>query len=113
MLSTFEQNDLVQSTTSTTYDARTRFFCLHLFYVWEKFAVTLPSYDGTTMDEFWCAPIDLVTLVLILLGGIELGMLGIANVSLVGWAFGSWKSTVYIAIGIATVWQILRQRLTD
>jgi len=64
------------------------------------------------MCSFWIAPIDLLTLVLILIAGIELGLIGFFGFSLFGWLFGSWKPIAYDAAGIAALWQLFRQRLT-
>jgi uncharacterized protein len=64
------------------------------------------------MGNFWFTPIDFFTIVLILIAGIELGLIGFFGFSLVGWLFGSWKSIAYDAVGIAALWQLSRQRLS-
>jgi uncharacterized membrane protein YuzA (DUF378 family) len=62
-------------------------------------------------DGFWKAPIDFLSLVLILVAGIELGLIGLFGFSVLAWLFGSWRPFVYDVIGVSTVWQIFRQRL--
>jgi hypothetical protein len=62
-------------------------------------------------DGFWKAPIDFLSLVLILVAGIELGLIGLFGFSVLAWLFGSWRPFVYDAVGVSAVWQILRQRL--
>jgi len=59
----------------------------------------------------WRAPTDFFTLFLILVAGIELGLIGLFSFSPVAWLFGSWKMAVYDAIGIAAIWQLSRQPL--
>jgi uncharacterized membrane protein YuzA (DUF378 family) len=61
-------------------------------------------------DGFWYAPADFFSLVLIVVAGIELGLIGFFGFSVVTWLFGSWRPLVYDAVGVSTVWQILRQR---
>jgi uncharacterized membrane protein YuzA (DUF378 family) len=61
-------------------------------------------------DEFWQTPADFLSLVMILLAGIELGLLGAFGFSLLGWLFGSWRSFAYDAVGVSAVWQFFRQR---
>jgi uncharacterized membrane protein YuzA (DUF378 family) len=62
-------------------------------------------------DGFWKAPIDFLSLGLILVAGIELGLIGLFGFSVLAWLFGSWRPFVYDVIGVSTVWQIFRQRL--
>jgi uncharacterized protein len=62
-------------------------------------------------DGFWHTPADFLSLVLIIVAGIELGLIGLFGFSLVAWLFGSWRPFVYDAIGVSAVWQILRQRV--
>jgi uncharacterized membrane protein YuzA (DUF378 family) len=62
-------------------------------------------------DGFWHAPIDFLTLILILTAGIELGLLGFFDFSLVTWLFGSWHRYAYDIIGVSAIWQLSRQRL--
>jgi uncharacterized membrane protein YuzA (DUF378 family) len=59
----------------------------------------------------WRAPIDLLTLILILLAGVELGLIGFFGFSLLTWIFGDWHRFAYDAIGLAAVWQLTRQRI--
>jgi uncharacterized membrane protein YuzA (DUF378 family) len=65
---------------------------------------------GTMSDGFWKTPIDFLSLVLILVAGIELGLIGLFGFSVLTWLFGSWRPFVYDAVGVSAVWQILRQR---
>jgi uncharacterized membrane protein YuzA (DUF378 family) len=62
-------------------------------------------------DGFWYAPVDFLTLILILLAGIELGLIGLFGFSFLTWFFGSWHFVAYDVIGVSAVWQITRQRL--
>jgi uncharacterized membrane protein YuzA (DUF378 family) len=62
-------------------------------------------------DGFWQAPIDFVSLILVLLAGIELGLIGLFGFSVLIWLFGSWHFVAYDIIGVSAVWQITRQRL--
>jgi uncharacterized membrane protein YuzA (DUF378 family) len=62
-------------------------------------------------DGFWQAPIDFVSLILVLLAGIELGLIGLFGFSVLTWLFGSWHFVAYDIIGVSAVWQITRQRL--
>ena len=62
-------------------------------------------------DGSWKAPIDFLSLVLILVAGIELGLIGLFGFSVLAWLFGSWRPFVYDAVGVSAVWQIMRQRL--
>jgi hypothetical protein len=61
-------------------------------------------------DGFWQAPVDFLSLVLILVAGIELGLIGLFGFSVLAWLFGSWRPFVYDAVGVSAIWQILRQR---
>ena len=62
-------------------------------------------------DGFWQAPFDFFSLVLILVAGIELGLIGLFGFSFLTWLFGSWRIFAYDVIGVSAVWQIARQRL--
>lgn len=62
-------------------------------------------------DGSWRAPIDFLTLILILVAGIELGLIGFFGFSFLAWLFGSWRPAAYDIIGVSAVWQISRQRL--
>jgi uncharacterized membrane protein YuzA (DUF378 family) len=46
---------------------------------------------------------------MILLAGIELGLLGAFGFSLFGWLLGSWRPYAYDLAGISAVWQFFRQ----
>ena len=61
-------------------------------------------------DGFWQAPVDFLSLFLILVAGIELGLIGLFGFSVLAWLFGSWRPFVYDAVGVSAIWQILRQR---
>jgi uncharacterized membrane protein YuzA (DUF378 family) len=61
-------------------------------------------------DGFWQAPVDFFSLVLILVAGIELGLIGFLGFSVLTWLFGSWHFIAYDVVGVSAVWQILRQR---
>jgi uncharacterized membrane protein YuzA (DUF378 family) len=56
----------------------------------------------------WKAPIDFITLVLIVLAGFELGAIGFFNASIVA-LLGSWKALAYDLIGLSAIWQLTRQ----
>ena len=58
----------------------------------------------------WQAPIDFLTLVLIIVAGLELGVVGLFGFSLINWLSSNWKSTIYIVIGFSSLWQLSRQR---
>jgi uncharacterized membrane protein YuzA (DUF378 family) len=61
-------------------------------------------------DGFWQAPIDFFSLILILIAGIELGLIGFFGFSFLTWLFGSWHFVAYDVVGVSAVWQIMRQR---
>jgi uncharacterized membrane protein YuzA (DUF378 family) len=61
-------------------------------------------------DGFWRAPIDFFSLILILVAGIELGLIGFFGFSVLTWLFGSRYTVAYDVIGVAAVWQTMRQR---
>jgi len=54
--------------------------------------------------------IDFSTLVMILAAGIELGSEGAFGFSLFDWVFGAHKLLAYDFIGLAALWQLVRQR---
>ena len=60
-------------------------------------------------DGFWQAPVDFFSLILILVAGLELGLIGFFGFSILTWLFGAWHSVAYDVIGMSAVWQILRQ----
>jgi uncharacterized membrane protein YuzA (DUF378 family) len=60
--------------------------------------------------HFWHPTVDFLTLVLIVLAGVELGLIGAFNFSLVTWLFGSWHRIAYDVIGVSAIWQMARQR---
>jgi uncharacterized membrane protein YuzA (DUF378 family) len=61
-------------------------------------------------DGFWYAPVDFLSLILILVAGIELGLIGFFGFSVLTRLFGSWHLVAYDVIGVSAVWQITRQR---
>ncbi len=61
-------------------------------------------------DGSWRAPVDFFTLILILVAGVELGLIGFFDFSFLTRLFGSWHTVAYDVIGVSAVWQILRQR---
>jgi uncharacterized membrane protein YuzA (DUF378 family) len=61
-------------------------------------------------DGFWRAPIDFFSLILILIAGIELGLIGLFGFSVLTWLFGRWHTVAYDVIGVSAVWQLTRQR---
>jgi uncharacterized membrane protein YuzA (DUF378 family) len=61
-------------------------------------------------DGFWRAPIDFLTLILILAAGIELGLIGFFGFSFLTRLFGSGYTVAYDVIGVSAVWQLTRQR---
>jgi uncharacterized membrane protein YuzA (DUF378 family) len=65
---------------------------------------------GTMSDGFWQVPVDFFSLILILVAGIELGLIGFFGFSVLTWLFGRWHFVAYDVIGVSAVWQILRQR---
>jgi uncharacterized membrane protein YuzA (DUF378 family) len=62
-------------------------------------------------DGFWRAPLDFLSLVLILISGLELGVIGFFGFSPLAWLLGGWRFLAYDAAGIAALWQISRQSL--
>lgn len=54
--------------------------------------------------------LDMITLILVIVGGLNWGLVGLFNFDLVGTIFGagSWLSRiVYIVVGASAVWQVL------
>ena len=62
-------------------------------------------------DGFWYAPADFFSLVLIVVAGIELGLIGFFGFSVLIRIFGRWHFVAYDVIGVSAIWQIFRQRL--
>jgi uncharacterized membrane protein YuzA (DUF378 family) len=54
--------------------------------------------------------IDFLTLVLIIVGGLDLGILGFFGYDAAAAAFGPYARIAYMAVGISAVWQLMRQR---
>jgi uncharacterized membrane protein YuzA (DUF378 family) len=54
--------------------------------------------------------IDFPTLVLIIVGGLDLGALGFFGFDAATAVFGPHTRIAYMAVGISAVWQLLRQR---
>ena len=48
--------------------------------------------------------------ILILVAGVELGLIGFFGFSFLTWLFGHWYFVAYDVIGVSAVWQIFRQR---
>jgi uncharacterized membrane protein YuzA (DUF378 family) len=65
---------------------------------------------GIMSDGFWRASIDFITLILILVAGIELGLIGFFGFSVLTWLFGGRYPVAYDVIGVSAVWQGMRQR---
>jgi uncharacterized membrane protein YuzA (DUF378 family) len=53
---------------------------------------------------------DFLTLVLIIAGGLDLGVLGFFGYDPATAVFGPHTQIAYMAVGISAVWQLLRQR---
>lgn len=54
--------------------------------------------------------LDLLSLVLIIVGGVNWGLVGLANFDLVATIFGAGSAlsrVVYVAVGVSAVWQVL------
>jgi uncharacterized membrane protein YuzA (DUF378 family) len=62
-------------------------------------------------DGFWQAPVDFFSLILVVVAGVELGLIGFFGFSVLTWIFGRWHFVAYDVIGVSAVWQIFRQRL--
>jgi uncharacterized membrane protein YuzA (DUF378 family) len=70
--------------------------------------------DSSESDmSSWRAPIDVLTLLLIMFAGIELGVIGLFGFSIVTWLLGSWHAVAYDLIGFSAIWQLGRQRISD
>jgi uncharacterized membrane protein YuzA (DUF378 family) len=55
-------------------------------------------------------PIDLVTLLLILAAGLQVGIIGFFGVNFAEMLFGSHIVLIYEIVGVSAVWQLLRQK---
>jgi uncharacterized membrane protein YuzA (DUF378 family) len=60
------------------------------------------------VDSLWL--LDFPSLVLIIAGGFQLGLLGLFGWDAAAAIFGAHTKAAYIAVGISAVWQLLRQR---
>ena len=58
----------------------------------------------------WQAPIDFLSLVLIIAAGFQIGLQGFFGWNTIKWLFGRYETLVYDLIGLASVWQLCRQR---
>jgi uncharacterized membrane protein YuzA (DUF378 family) len=47
---------------------------------------------------------------MILFAGINIGAIGMFGFDILQWLFGPWETRAQVLIGIAAVWQTLRQR---
>lgn len=54
--------------------------------------------------------IDWPTQALVLLGALNLGLIGAFGFDVTRWMFGHWGPTAQLVIGLSAVWQIFRQR---
>ena len=54
--------------------------------------------------------IDFPTLILIIVGGLDLGVLGFFGYDAAAAAFGPNAKFAYMAIGLSAIWQLMRQR---
>jgi uncharacterized membrane protein YuzA (DUF378 family) len=54
--------------------------------------------------------IDFPSLILIIAGGVQLGLLGFLDVDAIGRLFGQNEKFVFMLIGLSAVWQLFRQR---
>jgi len=55
--------------------------------------------------------IDWIALILILIGGLNWGLVGIFNFDIIAWIFNASSvvaTIVYILVGIAAIWSIIR-----
>jgi uncharacterized membrane protein YuzA (DUF378 family) len=55
-------------------------------------------------------PIDLITLLLIIAAGLQLGLLGFFGLNVAELVFGAHVTLAYEAVGVSAVWQLLRQK---
>jgi uncharacterized membrane protein YuzA (DUF378 family) len=63
---------------------------------------------GSENVSMWL--IDFPTLVLIIVGGLDLGVLGFFGYDAATAVFGPHARIFYMAVGISAVWQLMRQR---
>jgi uncharacterized membrane protein YuzA (DUF378 family) len=54
--------------------------------------------------------LDFPSLVLIIAGGFQLGLLGLFGWDAAAAIFGTYAKGAYIAVGISAIWQLSRQR---
>jgi uncharacterized membrane protein YuzA (DUF378 family) len=68
----------------------------------------MQELDDQTGVLMWA--IDHSSMILIILGGFDLGIRGLFGIDIGEQYLGSYAKAVYILIGIAAVWQLRRQR---
>jgi uncharacterized membrane protein YuzA (DUF378 family) len=54
--------------------------------------------------------IDFPTLVFIIIGGLNLGVLGFFGYDAASAVFGAYTKIAYMVVGVSAVWQLFRQR---
>ena len=54
--------------------------------------------------------IDEPAMVLVLVGAISMGVAAAFHFNFLNWALGGWERTAEILVGLAGIWQLLRQR---
>jgi uncharacterized membrane protein YuzA (DUF378 family) len=54
--------------------------------------------------------IDFPTLIFIIVGGLDLGVLGFFGYDAAAAAFGAHAKIAYMVVGVSAVWQLFRQR---
>jgi uncharacterized membrane protein YuzA (DUF378 family) len=52
-------------------------------------------------------PLNLITLLLIILGGLNWGLVGLFNFNLVAEIFGSFSRLVYVLVGLSALYQLI------
>jgi uncharacterized membrane protein YuzA (DUF378 family) len=55
-------------------------------------------------------PLDLVTLVCVLVAALHLGLLGLFGFNTAEWMLGDHTTTAYQIVGASALWQLSRQR---
>jgi uncharacterized membrane protein YuzA (DUF378 family) len=55
-------------------------------------------------------PIDLITLILVIAAGLQLGLLGFFGINVAEMIFGPYVTLAYEVVGVSAVWQLLRQK---
>lgn len=53
--------------------------------------------------------LDILTLILVIVGGLNWGLVGLFNFNLVDWLFGSWaivERIVYVLVGLSALYMI-------